>query len=79
MTEWMPHSVHFQPTTQRGPKHPVMTGKAVSLRACGLVKGQTFVQQSVAARGVTNSWLRQNRISEYGEYGKKWVIFVFSK
>ena len=30
-------------------------------------------------RGVTNSWLRQNRISEYGEYGQKWVIFVFSK
>ena len=27
-------------------------------------------------RGVTNSWLRQNRISEYGQ---KWVIFVFLK
>ena len=31
------------------------------------------------ARGVTNSWLRQNRISEYGEYGQRWAIFVFSK
>ena len=33
----------------------------------------------VSVRGVTNSWLRQNRISEYGEYGQKWAIFVFSK
>ena len=32
-----------------------------------------------ASRDVTNSWLRQNRISEYGEYGQKWAIFVFSK
>ena len=33
----------------------------------------------LASRDVTNSWLRQNRISEYGEYGQKWAVFVFSK
>ena len=33
----------------------------------------------IGIRDVTNSWLRQNRISEYGEHGQKWAIFVFSK
>ena len=45
------------PTTECGPRHSVMKEKAVSLsagaggrgRTCGLVKGQTFVQQQSVA------------------------------
>ena len=47
-------------------------------RALGLDDFCGVIDESVTVRGVTNSWLRQNRISEYGEYGQKWAIFVFS-
>ena len=33
----------------------------------------------VGIRDVTNSGLREIRISELGEYGQKWAVFVFPK
>ena len=49
----------FCPTSQCGPKHSVMKEKALSLwQACGLVKGQTFALQSLAAIACAPcSWL----------------------
>ena len=33
----------------------------------------------VGSRDGANSGFGGNRISEYGEYGQKWAVFVFSK
>ena len=58
--------------------HLYQTKRADKIRLLLICIALSFTT-CLADRDVTNSWLRQNRIFEYGEYGKKWAVFMFSK